>query len=131
VRFERFRPSSFLLGKDISMMRMREWMNDCSSNHVACSEKMNAQNDSNRPARLLDLASTVQTGHNGIRLAQTESGVTYQYACLSHRWDEAVHAHRTTRENLTENQDLITLDNLPQNFRDAISIARNLDIRYL
>jgi hypothetical protein len=110
---------------------MREWVADCLNNHTICAKQSAAQDDSNRPARLLDLTPTHIHNVPGIKLVETVPGVQYQYACLSHRWDEAVHACRTISDTLVQSSEFITLDKLPLNFRDAVSIARQLDIQYL
>jgi hypothetical protein len=110
---------------------MRDWVTDCLANHTSCARQSAAQNDSNRPARLLDLTPTHIRGVPGVKLVETVRGVQYQYACLSHRWDEAVHACRTTSNNIAHNSEFIILDKLPLNFSDAVSIARQLDIHYL
>jgi hypothetical protein len=104
---------------------MREWVTDCLDNHPSCAKQSAGQNDSNCPARLLDLTSLENNGLTGIRLVETIPGLTYGYACLSHRWDDAVHACRTTAETIARSLRFIDLDALPLNFRDAVIIARH------
>ncbi len=105
-------------------------MKECAQNHGACSEQSATQDDS-RPARLLDLKTIQRNNESGIKLVETVSGSSYRYACLSHRFDDAVKRHQTTTSNFSEAQQFINLENLPKNWRDAVSIARDLDIEYL
>jgi hypothetical protein len=131
VRFERFRPSEFLSGRRQSLERVRRWVTDCLNNHTNCAKRCAGQDDKSRPARLLDLTPVIKEGFSGIKLVETISGVAYHYACLSHRWDDDVHACRTTANSIATNLEFINLDALPRNFSDAVSIARHLDIQYL
>lgn len=134
MRFERFRESNFLDGKNTSIARLRQWLNECLSNHGQCSDSSGAQNDNSRPARLLDLAPIQRGGEDGIKLIETKPGCMYKYACLSHRWDAVVNQHQTTigvRGNLSKRLDFIKLQDLPTNFRDAVSISRNVDLNFL
>lgn len=103
-------------------------MNECLSSHRSCSAQTSAQDDNTRPARLLDMSGCCRSG---IRLIETKSGTSYQYACLSHRWDNAVADHKTTTENLPSRLSSLALRKLPVNFRDAVSIARGLNIKCL
>jgi hypothetical protein len=113
------------------MTRLHRWMDECLSGHKDCLEHSTAQNDSSRPARLLSLTPIQRDSKSGIKLIETASGSSYRYACLSHRWDDGVKHHRTTTENLAKALDFLNLQELPANFRDAVSIARDLDIHYI
>lgn len=85
-----------------------------------------------RPARLIDLSPIRRGNEEGFRLVNTETNTFYRYACLSHRWDDKIKAvHQTTTSNLTAYQSFINLRFLPTNFRDAIAIAKAMDIAYL
>jgi hypothetical protein len=110
---------------------MREWVAECLSNHTSCAKQSAAQNDNERPARLINLTPVQHGELPGANLVDTVPGIKYQYACLSHRWDAAVHECRTTTDNLSNSMDFLNLDDLPKNFRDAMSIASHLNIRYI
>jgi hypothetical protein len=110
---------------------MREWMHKCTGSHRVCSQQSTIQKESTQPTRLLDLNSLQRDGDSGISLITTENGSPYLYACLSHRWDTAVVSCRTTVDNILQRLEFIHFDQMPTNFREAISIARYLDIRYL
>jgi hypothetical protein len=106
-------------------------MDECLSSHKNCSKHDTDQGDSGRPARLLNLTPIQRHSESGIRLIETETGSLYQYACLSHRWDNAVQCHKTTTRNLSKFLDFLNLEKLLASFRDAVSIARDLSIPYL
>jgi hypothetical protein len=131
VRFIYFQESNLLYNTNTSIARLRLWMEECLSSHERCLRHSAAQNDSNHPARLLDLSPLQRNGAYGIRLIETVSDTTYRYACLSHRWDDDVESHQTTAANLSKSLDFLNLTELPANFRDAVSIARDLSIQYL
>ena len=130
MRFEQFYPSNFL-SIDQSIKKLREWMEECIGHHNDCSEQSATQDDSSRPARLLELKTIQRNNESGIRLIETVSGSSYQYACLSHRFDDAIKPHQTTAGNLPDFQQFINIEKLPKNWRDAVSIARDLRIDYL
>jgi hypothetical protein len=131
VQFKRFFHSNFLCGKDVSIARLRRWIDECLSNHNHCSRNSSAQDDNNRPTRLLDVYHIQRGAESGIRLIETSHENSYRYVCLSHRWDNAVKHHKTTLRNLLDSLDFLNLKEMPTNFQDAVSIARDLDIRYL
>ena len=106
-------------------------MDECSSIHDNCQATSTTQDDSNRPARLLDITRIHRGSEVGIKLIETPSGSSYRYACLSHRWWDAVKDHRTTTENISKFQEFINLRLMPANFRDAVGIARDLKIQYV
>lgn len=110
------------------MARLHLWLDECSTTHPKCSQHRMVKNINECPVRLLDLSPTQGDGDVRLKLIETRPGVSYEYACLSHRWDDDVDGHKTTSENLSRSLDFISLDGLSVNFRDAISIARNLGI---
>ncbi|KAH8586378.1 heterokaryon incompatibility protein-domain-containing protein, partial [Bisporella sp. PMI_857] len=92
---------------------------------------MASQNNNIRPTRLLDLTPLHRLGKPGIRIIVTAANDTYQYACLSHRWDDRLKQHQLNVGNLARRLDFMILEDLPKNFHDAVSIARELNIQYL
>ncbi|KAF2794151.1 HET-domain-containing protein, partial [Melanomma pulvis-pyrius CBS 109.77] len=131
VIFTGFKTSNFLAGRDISIERLRRWMDECSSSHNDCLVTSTTQDDSSRPARLLDITPIQRGSEVGIKIIETTSGRSYRYACLSHRWDIAIKHHQTTTENISNFLDFLNLNLMPANFRDAVAIARDLNIQYV
>lgn len=84
------------------------------------------------PTRLLDLSPVPAHTPGGISLVESvrlEKGT--RYAALSYCWGNVKPTVLTTRANLESHQQNIKLSALPQCLRDAVTVARALEIRYL
>jgi hypothetical protein len=77
------------------------------------------------PKRLLYVGNQTQPP----RLVET-AGITEYYITLSHCWGHH-QPLRTTRSTLSQHLNEIPFDGLPQTFKDAVILARNLQIRFL
>lgn len=86
------------------------------------------------PKRLLDLKMIPGNGNN-LKLVITANmdPVTTRYATLSHCWGPPVVLPlvQTTQSLLHSFGHLIPFRSLPQNFKDAVSLTRMLNIRFL
>jgi hypothetical protein len=122
-----FTQSNILSNREVSFSRLHQWITDCES-HGDCSKcrERAVQTDDSRPSRLLDLSD-----ESKVKLVDTISGVSYHYACLSHRWDDTLPNTQTTTDNISSYRNFIDIESLPTNFRDAIIISRELKIYYL
>jgi hypothetical protein len=78
------------------------------------------------PFRVLDLETP---GSKDVRLLKTDEKVGY-WACLSHCWG-GEQPLKTTRNNLTQHQNMIPWEALPKTFQDAIVVARTFGIQYI
>ena len=103
-----------------AFQRIRGWLSACDTGHQ-CRPR-----DTPLPTRALDVGVA---GADFIRLVHGR-GTVAPFAALSHRWGTS-HRLTLTRENMPELQRGIRLSEIPQTFRDAVSIARALGIRYL
>ncbi|KAK3718637.1 hypothetical protein LTR37_004854 [Vermiconidia calcicola] len=131
VTLERFPRSNLLCGRDVSMRRLRQWIGDCLDSHNICAKYGAKQDESSRPARLIDLKAITHGRRTGVRLVDTDTGGPSRYACLSHRWDGEVLRCQTTTQNLGQRSEFLALEDLPRTFRDAVDIARDLGVEYL
>lgn len=111
---------------------MKTWIEECNQNHDICSSYV----DNFLPTRLLDLQA-FETGDD-IRLAFLEpKDFKYpdflpDYMTLSHCWGPPEKSPiMTTKENLGQRMTRISIDDLPNTFRDAVRVTRELDERYL
>lgn len=100
---------------------LRHWMAEC-DNHHQCRR---AKNKALLPSRLLDVRHPTQ-----ISLYCAEEGETGTYACLSHCWGQAP-TLRTTLDNLAAFTSSIPEHALSQVYRDAVSVARRLQIPFI
>lgn len=100
-----------------------QWIQACKTEHSECETESSVQ----VPAILIDVGSSQDS--DIVRLIQSDQG-KYDYITLSHRWGGA-QSGVTTTNNFVERQSGFCQDQLPLNFRDAISITRRLEYRYL
>ncbi|KAF4632927.1 hypothetical protein G7Y89_g5195 [Cudoniella acicularis] len=79
------------------------------------------------PSRLIDVGSLECAALP--RLVETRS-LRGRYFTLSHRWGDSLE-YRTTKETLKEYKGMLPLDLMPQSFRDAMEVTRQLGFQYL
>ena len=115
-------PSHF--GSDKCMSLIKDWVTDCETNHT----HPNCQDSAATllPTRVIDLEK--RDGPE-LRLVETK-GRFGRYMALSHCWGRARH-FVTTKNNFQGMKQGFSLEDLPSTIRDAIAIARTLEIRYL
>jgi hypothetical protein len=99
-----------------------DWLEDCTTNH-GCG---NAETP--LPTRVLDIGTSPV---DSIRL-YTTSREHARYIAFSHCWGKAVASLiRTTVQNFGARTERILDTDLPRSYMEVISIARNLNIRYV
>jgi hypothetical protein len=98
----------------------RLWLTECQDTHPGCGNDV-----PELPSRVLYVVEEGQPPFlvNG-------EGIYAHYATLSYCWGQS-RAVKTTVENLEQLQNAIPLDTLPETFRDAMLVCRQLGIRYL
>ena len=96
-----------------------EWLRECV-------EKHDCQGSTTLPSRVLDVS---KSSAGSIHLYVTDQEIE-PYAALSHCWGGEV-PMKTTTLNYEAQQNHIAVDDLPQNFKDAIEVTRRLGLRYL
>ncbi|KAL3421849.1 HET domain-containing protein [Phlyctema vagabunda] len=103
--------------------RATSWLHQCLNKHGSCHHGENSK----LPSRVLDLGYS--SSSDQIKL--WEPGLHHgRYATLSHCWGHSGH-YTTTRNSFESRKKGIQLTELPRTFLDAVTIARNLSIRYL
>lgn len=100
----------------------KEWMRNCIEQHAQC----DTGEERPAPSRLIDIELD-QT--QDVKLIETEN-MRCHYVCLSHCWGSS-RAIKTTKETLQEKKERIRWDALCPTFQDAISVVRQLGLRYL
>ncbi|KAI4656941.1 uncharacterized protein J4E78_006832 [Alternaria triticimaculans] len=113
--------------------QINKWMNTCMRDHQDCSKAWHDQRSklSFLPTRLLDVDTG---GDNVIRLVDTKTtNVKGPYCTLSHAWGPREKPFLTTTVwNMAKHLITgITLDELPDNFQEAIRVTRFLKVRYI
>lgn len=100
-------------------------MNSCNESHALC--RTLSQRETPLPTRILDLKT--QGPGNDLRLVTTDN-LSARYMTLSHCWGES-QPLITTSENIRQREKNIVFNDLPRTFRDAVTVTREMRIRYL
>ncbi|KAF2970840.1 hypothetical protein GQX73_g2812 [Xylaria multiplex] len=102
--------------------RAKEWLRNCTEEHDGCS----GGEENPAPSRLID---TKPGESHDIKLVEFEN-FACRYVCLSHCWGNTK-SIKTTKETLQERKANIPWDTLCPTFQDAITVVRQLGLRYL
>jgi hypothetical protein len=113
------------LDVDIAAHQIIRWLQDCEGSHE-CSRYR--RRITKLPTRVLDLGEDPKP-QDPIKLFETE-GAEGTYMTLSHCWGPAQFI-TTTEATIEQRIAGIPLADLPQTFKDVVSLTRNLKIRYL
>lgn len=113
---------------------VRRWLHECTTDKD-CNQFRNSENFV--PKRLLDLG-LAGDARPPVLIDTTETSPiptvgenTLRYACLSYCWGSRSIPLRTTSQTLEKHKQGIPVDKIPQVFRDAVFVARQLGLRYL
>lgn len=131
LRRVRFPPPSDL--NDVQGLA-RSLLQDCCSSHKDCEKPpLSGKENPTLPRRLLDLShgSTIKLIDvaNQLFEGSATTAELSRYCTLSYRWGSA--AHDCILGAPFSRMIELVLDSLPQTFKDAILIARALDVRFL
>lgn len=105
-------------------------MHICDEKHGCVSTERLPATYSLLPTRLIDVGDN---DTKPIRLMENVQGSRGKYLALSHRWGDLRKEQRfcTYNANIDRLKEVIDVDELPQNFQDAVRVTRALDIQYL
>lgn len=101
---------------------VKEWIQNCEHNHPQC-----ATSPVKLPSRVIDVGAL---NTQEPRLKITTEGEIAHYMTLSHCWGRKP-VIRTTKATLQSHLTSLPLASLPKTFREAITITRELGIKYL
>ncbi|KAF5979203.1 hypothetical protein FBULB1_5846 [Fusarium bulbicola] len=108
-----------------SFEHAKEWISECLTTH-ACPRPGTSR--VMLPKRLLVVEGALD---DPVRLIETR-GDEYPYVCLSHRWGNPTHKQlKTTTRTLDSHMSKIEWESLPATFRDAVTVCRSMDVKYL
>lgn len=110
------------LGSNLNGGIARGWLEECRSTHEGCMPSESPQ----LPTRVVDV------GTSDLDMARIihSDGLAAEYIALSHCWGGYI-ATTLTSETSSQYQHALPQAELPANFRDSITIARQLGIHYL
>ncbi|KEY64209.1 hypothetical protein S7711_03498 [Stachybotrys chartarum IBT 7711] len=103
-----------------SLVRAKTWMSDCVNGHDTCKPSLAGS----LPKRVLDVAG------NTVRLVETD-GQSEDYLALSHCWGDSRPPCLTVQATLARNMREIPWETMPNTFRHAIEVTRDLGFRYV
>jgi hypothetical protein len=123
-------------GSAEQFLLFREWIRVCEKAHEHDGHDANdttsgvSERMKDLPTRVVDVGD--DTNHY-LRLVKREDMVSPIYIALSHRWgdDPQQHLGRTLRTNHIRRYGSIDEDELPLNFKDAITVARGVGVQYI
>ncbi|EXJ55758.1 hypothetical protein A1O7_08688 [Cladophialophora yegresii CBS 114405] len=101
------------------------WLNSCFSLHPTC--RRYAEVAGQLPSRVLDVG---HVNSEAVHLHVSKAGEKDRYIALSHRWGRT-NPLTTTTKTLPDRVAGIPLTSLSPTFREAIYLARMLDVKYL
>lgn len=112
---------------DESINVIRSWLEECRGSHTLCRD----DRDLVLPTRVIDVTPANIKG-DIVRLVETQ-GVLGEYVAPSYCWgDPAKHSVlKTTREALPRHKGGIPIVSLPQTLKDAVTLTRILQFKYL
>jgi hypothetical protein len=117
--------SSTRIGSSEDFHLVRHWLGHCLSSHSKCVGP--DPKHPPLPTRVLEV--NLDEGGSSIKLVSGK-GSHGQYVTLSHVWGHA-RPLKTTRSTLKERMNGIPIDSLPQTFKDTVTVARELPVRYV
>ena len=102
---------------------MKGWIDDCQRSHQPCKTPQQVGG----PKRLLQCLSD-----GSVRLVETRSrSQRCDYIALSYCWGDGTAVMKTTEKTLDHHQRGIPDESLPPLFREAVTLARGLNVSYL
>ncbi|KAI0427322.1 HET-domain-containing protein [Xylaria sp. FL1042] len=111
------------LGSEANFDLARLWLSTCQNEHTECVKNYMPQ----LPTRVIDVG--VKNCNQNLRLA-IPRGERSPYVALSHCWGGQV-SPLLLNDNIGDFKSVIRFQELPATFQDAITITRELNIRYL
>lgn len=104
-----------------SISCFQKWLDDCECDHDSCTKPEPAF----MPTRRLDVGPVISPE---LKLVISASQALSPYAALSHCWGKA-QVCTTTIATIAQHLQAVPLSQLPQTFKDAVTVARRLNIQ--
>ncbi|OCT46003.1 hypothetical protein CLCR_00391 [Cladophialophora carrionii] len=109
----------------------KQWIQDCTFNHMKCSVSANPDASTWKPTHLLDVSVKGPRGVPGLKLVDGMfADPLSEYVTLSHCWGKTktIRLHKGTLSALRQG---VSLSSLPKTLAEAASVADRLGFRYL
>lgn len=126
LKFDRWMPD--VVQSQDAFDTARYWLRTCTESHPSCSERLGSLRRVGRlPTRVVDIG----VGDHDTAKIYVSDGAVMPYAALSHCWGGNIPCKTTNALVHDYRQTGLPMEDLPQNFLDAIDVARELGLRYL
>ncbi|KIW79827.1 hypothetical protein Z517_06442 [Fonsecaea pedrosoi CBS 271.37] len=120
------RPSSLREDPFVSVVsRTKDWLQCCREEHQCSLLTQSGEH----PRRLIEVVS--ETTLRLIDTSELATGQKLDYVALSYCWGQGHSRGRTTPCNLDKRRIRFEISELPKTIRDALSLVRRLELRYL
>ncbi|KAI3324944.1 HET-domain-containing protein [Xylariaceae sp. AK1471] len=108
---------------------LREWLNNCDKAHK-CRPRRRSSSVAKMPTRLIKIGGDIGLE---LRLVETHNSFDQRYIALSHCWGTMPKGLEffTDKDNLERHKKNIEFQKLPRTFQDAVTITRDLGIKYI
>ncbi|KAF4502296.1 HET-domain containing protein [Fusarium agapanthi] len=107
------------------LMKAKRWLQECLDHHKECGETAEPE----MPSRLIYIGNS---DCKTLRLEDTKTAQIVSYAALSYCWGDTGHNRfKTEKETLAIRKQGFDYIQLPSTLRDAVKVARTLDLEYL
>jgi len=129
---------------DQNVAKLRHWIIDCDQNHQNCwpglkytQKETYTEETTFLPTRMIDVGGVDR--HPRLIITSEMQPETWKdglpkYMALSYCWgseEEASKLLKTTHSTIASRTQKIEFDTMPQTFKDAVMVARALDIQYM
>jgi hypothetical protein len=104
---------------------INEWVRQCDEEHEIC-RKRRLEYNNRLPTRVI----SIEHNETNLKLICPPTDSFGDYACLSHCWGSSQH-FKTETTSLKDRMASITFSSMPKTFQDAVTISRNLGVKYL
>lgn len=104
---------------------LERWLRDCDEHHLNCRPAQSSGPP--LPTRLIDVGLKYAPF---VKLFETQQGDDIKYLALSHPWGSPPH-FCTYPNNVKQHKDGIEISKLPKTFQHAVTVTRELGLRYL
>ena len=113
-----------------AIVQIKTWMEMCQRDHKECKNRQDIPFSATEPQfRLIDVGYGVESA---VCLVSSGDIVgNFNYITLSHRWTEETDKTKLTRSNFPDYLTCMPYMDWPATFRQTISIARQLQIKYV
>lgn len=115
---------------DTTWETAREWLHGCTANHRFCRTALSGVSIDDPDQKPPLPTRVIYVPAEGEPRLFESNGQSAQYLALSYCWGKVKNL-KLTKETLAEFKERLPIDRVPRTIRDAIEVARQLEVEYL